>query len=153
MTIQEILTTELEKLKSDIIVNHERAGQVASGRTRDSLSVENVSISSGELHGASYLGVLERGRKGGKVPYNFIEILKKWATHKGISFSNEKDFNRWAYFVQKKIKADGTELYRRSPGNRNEDIFDTPIKDFTKRLGEQVGTTYQTQIANEIFNF
>lgn len=150
MTIQEILTTELEKLKRDIIVNHERAGQVASGRTRDSLSVENVSASGGELQGASYLGVLERGRKGGKVPYNFIEILKKWAAHKGISFSNEKDFNRWAYFVQKKIKEEGTKLFR---SGQTLDIFDTPIKDFTKRLGEQVGTMYQTQIANEIFNF
>lgn len=150
MTIEDILLQEFKELRRDIIDNHTDAGQVASGRTRDSLSIDNVTDRGGQLSGASYIGVLETGRKGGKVPYDFIDILKRWAQAKGLTFSNEKDFNRWAWFVSQKIKREGTALYNRSG---KEDIFTTAIKDFESRLANQTVVFYQQKITNEIFNF
>lgn len=150
MTIQEILNIELSRLKTDIATRSEQAGQRATGKTIASVSVENVSESGGQLLGNDYIGVLATGRKGGKVPYDFIDILKRWATAKGITFSDERQFNTWAYFVKKKIQKEGTVLYR---SGVTKDIFDTPIADFQTRLSEKIAGHYQEQITNEIFKF
>jgi hypothetical protein len=147
MNLQPIIQSELEQLKAEIIFRHEQAGQVASGKTRASFEIV-TSESSGELWGNSYVGVLERGRKPGKVPYNFRDILKRWATAKGISFSSEADMNRWAYFVAKKIREEGTLLYARG---RREDIFETPINNFIDRITNRIGSIYQSEIENTIF--
>lgn len=149
MTIEEILSKELNQLKSDVIERHEQAGQVASGKTRSSFVVDTQGRR-GQLSGNAYVGVLEQGRRGGKVPADFIDILKRWATAKGISFSNERQFNTWAYFVKKKIMKEGTKLYR---SGTKQDIFTTPIREMSERLSEKVGAYYKVQIENEIFKF
>lgn len=146
--MEKIIREELEQLKADIIYRHEQSGQVASGKTRASFSIENVSNEGGELWGNKYVGVLETGRKPGKVPYQFRDILKRWALAKGLTFKDEKDLNRFAYFVAQKIRNEGTKLFR---SGMREDIFETPIKDFTERLNERIYAVYQKQIENQIF--
>lgn len=149
MNEQDILRQELDKLKADVITRHEQSGQVASGKTKQSFEVATQPFA-GQLMGASYVGVLERGRKPGKVPYDFVDILKRWASAKGISFSDEKQFNRWANGVKWKIIREGTKLYR---SGTTQDIFDTPIKEFDIRLTERISIYYQQKVTNEIFNF
>ena len=149
MVVEQILTEELENLKSDITSRIEASGQTASGNTAKSLEVEAKDYS-GQLTGASYIGVLETGRKPGRVPREFIDILKRWAQAKGISFSDEKQFNLWANAVKWKIIREGTKLYR---SGQNEDIFDSSVKKFEDKLNERIAVFYQSQIANEIFNF
>ena len=144
--IGDILSKELEQLKEDIIRRHEEAGQVASGRTRAAFEVK-VSDSSGQLLGNSYAGVLERGRRGGKVPYDFKDILLRWAEAKGIYFANNTDARRWAWFVTQKIQREGTTLYR---SGQTVDIFTTPIADFTERLSKQLAAGYRSEIINSI---
>lgn len=146
--IDTILREELEQLKNEIILRHEQAGQVASKKTRASFSVE-VSGNRGELWGNSYVGVLETGRKPGKVPYRFSDIIKRWAITKGLTFSNEKDLNRFAYFVSQKIATEGTKLYR---SGMREDIFETPISQFTERISQRFYTAYSKEIENQIFS-
>lgn len=149
MNIREILNSELNILKNDIVSRHKAAGQVASGRTAASFEVK-LTENGGQLLSANYAGVLERGRKPGKVPFDFKNILLKWAAAKGISFQSDADANRWAYFVAQKIKREGTTLYR---SGRTEDIFETAIADFSDRLTERIGAFVSIQIKNEIFNF
>ena len=144
--ISDILSKELEQLKSDIIRRHEEAGQVASGRTRASFEVR-VSDSNGQLLGNSYVGVLERGRRAGKVPYDFKDILLRWAEAKGIFFANNTDAKRWAWFVTQKIRQEGTTLYR---SGQTVDVFTTPITDFTERLSKQLTAEYRSEIINSI---
>lgn len=144
--VRDILRNELEQLKSDIIRRHEEAGQVASGRTRASFEVR-ASDSNGQLLGNSYVGVLERGRRGGKVPYDFKDILLRWAEAKGIYFANNTDARRWAWFVTQKIRREGTTLYR---SGQTVDIFATPIADFAERLSRQLATGYRSEIINSI---
>lgn len=149
MNVQEILTEELQVLQSEIIQRHEQAGQVASGKTLKSFKIDVLPYS-GTLSGNNYVGVLERGRKPGGVPKDFIEILKRWAQAKGISFSNEAQFNLWANGVKWKIIREGTKLYR---SGQKQDIFDTPIENFNKRISTRVINYYETELTNDIFNF
>ena len=144
-----MLYEELEVLEADIIHRHEQSGQVASGKTRASFLIQSSGLT-GTLSGANYAGVLQDGRKPGGVPKEFIEILRKWAQAKGISFSDEKQFNLWANAVKWKIIREGSKLYRSS---QHEDIFDTPIENFNVRLANRVVQFYQNELVNEIFIF
>lgn len=78
-----IVGNELEELRKRIIARHEAAGQVASGRTRDSLRME-ITEGRGVLLGRQAFGVLEIGRKSGKVPKGFYKIIEQWMEDKGI---------------------------------------------------------------------
>lgn len=148
MDLSKVIKSELEQLRNDIQTAHINAGQKASGKTGASLSVENVTTNSGELWGASYIGVLETGRKGGKIPYDFKNILKRWALAKGLSFKSESDFNRWAYFVSQKIKNEGTKLYL--AGGRK-DILSQPITNFAERFTNRITSQFEKEITNKIF--
>lgn len=147
ISVKEILSEELEQLKSDIIFRHEQAKQLASGKTKASFEKKITSDFSGQLLGAGYSGVLERGRKPGGVPKDFVDILKRWAQAKGISFTDEKKFNLWANAVKWKIIKDGSKLYR---SGQTEDIFTTPIEQFSQRLSKRIGF-FEQEIINEIF--
>ena len=149
MNVQQILTEEMQALEAEIIQRHEQAGQVASGKTKAAFEL-TVTSSEGKLLGLKYVGVLERGRKPGGVPKDFIEIIQKWAQAKGISFSNEKQFNLWANGVKWKIIREGTKLYR---SGQKQDIFDTPIENFNHRLPIRIINYYESELLNDIFNF
>lgn len=146
-TVEIIIAQELDKLRDDIIRRHEQAGQVATGRTRESFQVRLTGPMSGELTGATYAEVLERGRGPGKVPADFKNILARWATAKGITFSNETDFNRWAYFVSKKIREEGTTLYR---SGQTVDVFQSAIEDFAGKIVPRISQFYATEIQRQI---
>lgn len=149
MTVSEIIDNELDKLIYDIKTRHIASGQQASGNTISSLEKRNVYNTGGQLWGNSYIGVLERGRKPGKVPKDFIDILKRWAGSKGISFTDEKQFNLWANGVKWKIIKEGTSLYR---SGKTEDIFTTPISDFKDRLAKRLQSQMTIELTNKIFD-
>ena len=133
MSVQELVAKELETLKLDIINRHIQAGQRVTGKTINSLRVVEKE-QGGELWGAEYIGVLEKGRKGGKVPYDFKAILVKWAQAKGITFGSQSELDSFAYHLAEKIKREGTKAF-----HQNVDIFSTPIKEFTERLTKELG--------------
>ena len=93
--IKGILGEELESLRQRIIENHIRR---------------------------QAFGVLETGRKPGKVPKWFYQKIQQWAKDKGIQVENPKSF---AYFVARKIAREGTELHRQ--GGRA-DIYSPEIE-------------------------
>lgn len=128
--VRSVIQEELEALKKRIIANHERAGQVASGRTRASLRVE-VSDEGGVLWGRSPFGTLETGRRAGKVPKGFYQIILQWVKDKGIQVDNPKTF---AYFVSRKIANEGTALFR--SGGRA-DIYSNEIPKTIDNVGNR----------------
>lgn len=151
MNAEEILREELERLLAEIVETSRRAGQQASGRTYEGMTVEHVSDSGGQLTGPGYVGALARGRRAGKVPRDFARIIREWAAYKGISFSSEKEFDRWANAVAWKIRREGTALWREmGQYGRQEDIFATPISDFLERLSERLAAFYTTRIMERI---
>ena len=143
-----ILTEELEALRKNIIMNHLRAGQKASGRTAASLRVD-VSEDGGVLFGRNPFGTLETGRKGGKVPMKFHVIIRQWMKDKGIKAEpipyktnrphkytpQERGEMTLAFFISRKIRREGTDLFRK--GGRS-DIYSNEIPVTVQRIGERL---------------
>lgn len=78
-----ILREEMERAK-EIIIQHIWAnGQNASGRTVKSLRVE-ANEDGAALFGHRPFGILETGRRAGKVPYGFAGIIRQWMKDKGL---------------------------------------------------------------------
>lgn len=80
---REIVRSELEQLQQRIASNIRSTGTQASGRTAASMRVE-ATEEEGTLFGNAPFGVLETGRAGGKIPYDFRGILLEWMRAKGV---------------------------------------------------------------------
>lgn len=153
-----IIREELEQLKKNIIEHHLHAGQKASGRTADSLRVE---LKSGEgiLWGRSFFDVLETGRKGGHVPYNFQDIIREWLNNKGIKANpipyktdrphkytaQERGDMSLSYFIARKIKRDGTKLFR--VGGRA-DIYSNEVPQAIERVKTRIAGALKVEAEN-----
>ena len=139
-----ILNEELDDLRKRIIKNHISAGQKASGKTINSMRVE-LGDNYGQLTGRKYFGTLETGRKPGKVPANFSNIILKWMQSKGINVPKPKSF---AYLVARKIRIEGTVLYR--SGGRS-DIYSEEINKTIPKLLKRLGKD-QVQEIKRLFD-
>lgn len=148
MSTDKILNEELEQLKQDIIQRQKDSGAMASGKTATGYEVAIESSKHGWLSGYSYVGVLEEGRKPGKVPVYFKEIIKRWIIAKGLQYQGEKELNRMAASIAWVIHKEGTVLHR---NGYKVDIFDTPLKHFTERLINRLSSFYSLQTANKIY--
>ena len=147
MNLENILAEELSTLRQDIITRHEQAGQVATGQTRDTFKVHVTGPVSAELEMPAHLETLESGRAAGAIPAGFKDILLRWSQAKGLTFETDADFNRWAYFVSKKIHEEGTTLYR---SGQTLDIYTTPMEEFEERLTTRISNHYYNKITNHL---
>jgi hypothetical protein len=140
--IEVMLTEVFEQAKRDIIANHERAGQVASGKTRNSLSVEvtsDTTSATATMYGRKYFAALETGSQPWKKQYKhppkpFVETIAKWMVDKGIEGVS-------AYLVARKIMREGSKLYR--DGGR-QDIFTPVMEDIEQRIDAELSSIFET---------
>ena len=143
MDFKEIISRNYETLRQDILYNHVKNKQYVTGKTINSLELKFPSDTKAQVLAANYLGVLENGRSGGRVPANFRQILKQWAINKGIIFQNESQLNTFAYFLANKIAREGTKQFRTGV---KKDIYTTPINDFAERITNELVEKYITEI-------
>lgn len=134
-----VVRSELDTLRLRIIENHLRVGQKASGKTIASLHVK-LSENGGILWGRQAFEVLESGRKGGKVPKGFYQIIQQWVKDKGIQVDKPKTFS---YFVARKIAREGTQLYRN--GGRD-DIYSKEIEHTTRVIMERIFGIFEKDV-------
>lgn len=147
MNVRETLEQELNSLKQRIIENHIRAGQVASGKTIESMQVVVDELGTeyiATLYGRPYFGNLETGNSPWKntpkrVPLFFHDIIADWIQAKGLSL------NAWA--VTYKIIHEGTVLHRY--GGRR-DIFSNVIPDSLNSISDALVAIYDMQITEMI---
>jgi hypothetical protein len=140
--IEVMLQEVFEQAKRDIIANHERAGQVASGKTRDSLSVEvtsDTTSATATMYGRKYFAALETGSAPWKKQYKhpprpFVETIAKWMTDKGIEGVS-------AYLVARKIMREGSKLYR---DGGKQDIFTPVMEDIEQRIDAELSSIFET---------
>ena len=140
--IEVMLQNVFEQAKQDIIANHESAGQVASGKTRDSMSVEvtsDASSATATMYGRKYFAALETGSKPWENQYNhppkpFVETIAQWMVDKGIEGVS-------AYLVARKIMREGSKLYRE--GGRR-DIFTPAMEDIEQRIDAELSSILET---------
>ena len=135
----------LDKCKADIQAQMASGGVNASGRTSASLKVESYPggvrlVSRGQ--NIAPFETLEVGRAGGKVPYNFTQILTQWSRDKGIAFTKERERRTFAYLLGKKIAKIGTKRHR-EPRN---DIY-TPA---VTKVVEEIRTIVMAEIKEQI---
>lgn len=150
-----IVTEELERARQ-MIINHIRAnGQNASGRTIKSLHVE-ATEEEGTLWGHKPFGVLETGRKAGKIPYSFRSIIWQWMKDKGlhgtpIPYKGQGD-HRWtpqergdikmAGAIAWTIKTKGSHLHRK--GGRD-DVYSNVVPQTLERVRARLISLINTQ--------
>jgi hypothetical protein len=158
-----VLQEELQSLADRIKANHKNAGQVASGKTLRSIHVD-VTDKEGALFGRAYFGVLETGRRAGRVPRNFTGIILQWMKDKGVHADpipyKRKPSAGWSpkYTAQERgdyslagaiatrIRKEGSKLYR--DGGRT-DIFSNEIPTTTKNILDRLVTIMKENITSE----
>ena len=158
--VSQILTEELGTLKATIINNIRSTGQWASGKTAASMAVM-VSGSIGELVGRKAFGTLETGRRGGRVPRNFHNIIYDWMQAKGVhaqpmpyktnrphKYSEQERGDRtMAYFISRTIRREGTRLYR--DGGRD-DVYSRAIPITIERINSRLSGIYVASVTQQI---
>ena len=141
--IRQILREELEDLRARIIANMERADQVVSGKTRDSMQVE-VRGNAGVLTGRRAFATLETGsrpwsRKPKRTPKWFADLIGEWIDAKGL------DLNQWA--VAHSIIHKGSKLYRE--GGRT-DVYSPELQKTMDRIGERIIDQYAVLVTDRL---
>jgi len=109
----------------------------ASGRSKNSLQVVNVTGDSGQLIGADWIEFTFRGRGPGKMPP--LNQIIDWCVAKGLPRS-------MAWIIGKRISESGTKLYREGRNIITETI--TPER--INALTESISRIYSAQIESDI---
>lgn len=109
MDKSEILNSELEKIKQDLIDKHIELGMKASGNWVNSLNVQTVGLS-GIIYGEKYTEQLVNGRPNGKFPP--ISAIKQWIIDKNITPFDKISISSLAFLIARKIAKEGTKYFK-----------------------------------------
>lgn len=134
---QAILTEFLENIRLELIAYMDANGRNATGKSKESLQVVNVTGDSGQLIGADWIEFTFRGRGPGKMPP--LNQIIDWCVAKGLPRS-------MAWIIGKRIAESGTKLYREGRNILTETI--TPERINT--LVESISRIYVAQIESDI---
>ena len=144
-----IIREELERARQ-MIINHIRInGQNASGRTIKSLHVEQPTEDEGILWGHRPFGVLETGRRNGRIPYRFYAIIRQWMRDKGLHGEpipyktdrphkytpQERGDLSMASAIAHTIATKGSRLHR--DGGRN-DVYSNVLPETMRRMQDRM---------------
>lgn len=100
--------------------------------------------------GAGHFQWIEVGRRGGRTPKNFTDIIVKWMKDKGIKprANTEQAYRTAAFFIARKIKQQGTLLYRTKTAR---DVFTSVInEESVNKLIESIATIKTSDIRSDI---
>lgn len=146
--VDRLLTLHLGNIKVRIAQRMAALGRISSGRSVASLQIE-VKDSKGNLSGDKQWETMQRGRRPGKVPSNFREIIKNWVRAKGINIqprigqSQKQAIESFSYLVTRNIMQKGTKLYRDKGYN---DIYDTLLDEEIKKLTNETTSVLELGI-------
>lgn len=162
--LQRAIVTILAAARNDIRANMESQGVNATGRTSESIRIEETKVGvrlvggndnthtiDGGINGAlevydtAPIPTLETGHAGGGVPKGFYYIIKQWSRDKGIQFAEESERQTFAYFVAQKIAREGTERHK-SPI----DVYTTVTEERAAEVKKSIKTTLASIIVKSI---
>lgn len=148
----EQIIAALNQCKAEIQAAMAAKGINASGRTSESLQVVQAEdgfrlILAGTQHAP--LETLEIGRAGGRVPYNFTDIIYQWSLDKGLSWGSPKQRRKIAGAVAwGKIRVSGTDRHETPV-----EVYSEPVKKARARLNEDIRLAIATIIRTANTNF
>ena len=148
-----VLEARMRRLRDDIASNINRMGLKASGATQRSMRVE-ISGNEVALWGRKFFAALQYGSKrwtgatGIRCTFAaFREIIRQWASDKGLSFGQNKEHERTISAITAKIIREGSRLYRTAG---YQDVYDTLIAEAVQDMGiialDKVGTEFDIAI-------
>lgn len=145
-----IIAEELERLRERIIANMRAQNAVASGRTIKSLRVVMAADGCALVSDQQMpFGVLETGRRGGRIPYGFSAIIYQWMQDKGVHATvipyktnrphkyteQERSDRSMASAIAHTIARSGSRLYR--TGGRDT-IYSNVIPETVERIENRI---------------
>lgn len=140
-----VITDRLERLRADIVAGITNKRITASGRTQNSLQVEQYNGGVRLVANAGNrapIPTLEIGRPGGKVPRNFTDIIVEWSRAKGLAWGNDIQRRRIAGAVAwGKIRRVGTDRHLRP-----ENVYSTLVQEAVQDLRGYIMTSIDKQI-------
>lgn len=153
-----LIVESLERVRQRIIDNMHTTNRWASGKTADSMVVEQYE-GGARLVGRPYFQSLEIGRPAGPVPKNMVSIIKKWIIDKGISPEiipyktnrqhkytvQERSLNAMAGAITHTIATRGTSLYRQGG---DESVYTPVIREEVEMLKAHIGALIVQQLTN-----
>lgn len=150
-TINDLLKSHLENVKTNIAERMAANGRNASGKSIASLRVE-VMDGNGVLWGSKSFLAMERGRGPGAIPIGFVEIIMAWAKAKGISAyskagvrqDNDTAMRSFAGAVAYNIMKKGTRLFRNKQYN---DIYTSVLKEELDKMSEAMVINLLNQVS------
>lgn len=142
----QILSSEFEALKKDLITAYDSKGMRASGKFAESLEVKVKGLNA-QLWGEDYAQQLETGRSAGRFPP--IDAIKKWINDKGIAnrIQGEITVSALAFLIARKIAQQGWK--RENYGGVeliSEVITDERIQKIINEVGAAQTLVYTTEI-------
>ncbi|MDV6169548.1 hypothetical protein R1T16_14020 [Flavobacterium sp. DG1-102-2] len=144
----QLLLTEFEALKNELIARYDDLGMRASGQWAESLSV-SVSGNSAAIHQESYGKQLENGRRPGAQPPS--EAIEQWLKDKGIANRLEKGMSvsSLAFLIARKIGREGWNRNNHD-GTKLISSVVTPerIQFIIDKIGESQLTEFTTKISD-----
>lgn len=158
--IQRIIYTHLKNIKEGMAQRMMQNKRNVSGRSVRSLDIE-LTMNGGTLTGSGSWLAMERGRRGGRVPRNFQQLIRDWIIQKGIAVKPipykrpsvgkglspyERGLRSMAGAIAYTIMKKGTFLHR-SGGFNN--IYSSPIKDELEIMEKEL-LTYVSETINTI---
>ena len=140
----------LLEIRDEIRAKMASEGVNASGRTSAGIQVQRYEsgvrlVLTGD--DVALLATLEVGRRGGKVPMGFADIIEQWSRDKGLSFPRDRDRRRFAYFTARKIARQGTQRHQQPI-----DIYSEEVTRGVERLKDGIKAQVTEYIHNSLIN-
>ena len=98
-----------------------------------------------------YFFYAEHGRRAGKVPYLFADILAEWAQDKRITLPSKfKDYRQFGWAISQKIRFYGSRRYREQDPA---DVVSPVMDEMYPKLGEILESRIMMYVNDELFNW
>lgn len=134
---QDIIRDFLETMKEGLIAYMDSENRNATGQSKSSIQVVNVTNSAGQLVGAAYIEYVFKGRAPGKLPP--LNKIIDWCNARGIP-------RGVAWVIAKNIADAGTKLWQSKRNIFDEIITDEKIDKFI----ESIAVIYTARLNSEI---
>ena len=149
-SIMDEIERVLLEVRDEIKANMASEGINASGRTSAGMQVQRYEngvrlVLTGE--DVAPLATLEVGRRGGKVPLGFADIIEQWSRDKGLTFPRERDRRSFAYLTARKIARQGTQRHQQPI-----DIYSEEVTRGVARLMDGIKAQVTEYIHNSLIN-
>lgn len=125
--IEPVIREFLEMVKGELIAYMDAEDRNATGKSKASIQVINVTGATGQLVGSEAIEYVFRGRPPGKMP-PLIKIID-WCNARGLPRS-------MAWIIAKRISEAGTRLFQSGRNIFNEIITQEKIDIFTKSIAD-----------------